>query len=66
MAIERITRVTRVHFRDNGQHKIYIHWVDTEGWCGITEGEARNPHTEALLQRARREGVVSEPEQKWG
>lgn len=64
--IARITRVSRVHFRDNGQHKIYIHWTDTAGACGMTEGERGNFHTEALLDRARREGITPEPERKWG
>lgn len=64
--IERIERVSRIHFRDNGQHIVSVHWLANDGTRGQTEGNPKNLHIQALMHRARREGVVVEPEQKWG
>lgn len=44
-------RITK--YRDNGQTKAYISWSNG----GTTSGEPTNFHMEALLARAKRDGV---------
>ena len=69
--IARITKAYVRRYRDNGQVKVYVEWVDTNGESGRTEGnisgepefEGDSPpmrlgtHMRALLARAKREGV---------
>lgn len=62
-----ITKITKTYVRtysDNGQTKAYVEWVDSKGESGRTEGEPDNAHMQALLQRARREGITIEC-QRW-
>ena len=56
-----ITKITDAYFRnykDNGQMKAYVEWIDDENKTGRTEGEPENQHMQALMQRAQREGIA--------
>jgi hypothetical protein len=55
--IARITSASITKYRDNGQTKAYVSWVDSKGEPGGTGGDPHNAHMEALLARAKREGV---------
>lgn len=62
-----ITRITKAYIRtysDNGQTKAYVEWVDHKEQTGRTEGERDGVHMQALLTRAKREGVKVEA-QRW-
>jgi hypothetical protein len=55
--ISRITKACVVKYEDNGETKVEIEGVDTKGKTFHTSGPAGNSHMEALLERAKREGV---------
>jgi len=55
--IARIDKVYTRKYTDNGQVKTYVEWTDNKGKSGRTEGDASNPHMQALIARAKREGV---------
>jgi hypothetical protein len=57
-AIARIRAARITHYRDSGQHKAHIDWVDGKGRSGTTSGDPTGAHMQALLQRAEREGVT--------
>lgn len=62
-----IARITKAYIRtysDNGQTTAYVEWVSDKGKSGRTEGPPDNTHMQALLQRARREGVTVKRE-RW-
>lgn len=62
-----ITKITRAYIRtytDNGQTVAYVEWIDDEGESGRTEGQPTNAHMQALMQRAKREGLTVERE-RW-
>lgn len=62
-----IAKITRAYIRtygDTGQVTSYVEWVDSRGEQGRTEGGPENLHMQALLARARREGVTVERE-RW-
>jgi hypothetical protein len=62
-----ITRIIKAYIRtysDSGQTKAYVEWVDDEDESGCTGGEPDNEHMQALIARARREGVTVERE-RW-
>lgn len=55
-----ITKITKAYIRtysDSGQTTAYVEWVDDKSKTGRTEGKEHNPHMQALLKRAEREGV---------
>jgi hypothetical protein len=61
----RIAEIRKAYIRtysDSGQTKAYVEWVDTRGNEGRTEGDPHNPHMQALLARAKREGVTVKKE----
>ena len=71
MSIQRITRTYVRHCSDSEQTKVYVEWLDqrgrrgrTEGPCCATDGRPLGWHMEALLNRARREGIPLEQE-RW-
>lgn len=55
--IAKITKVYTRHYRDNGQTTTYAEWIDSRGVAGRTEGALNNPHMQAFIQRAKREGA---------
>lgn len=62
-----ITKITKVYIRtysDSGQTTAYIEWIDNRNKTGRTEGKPDNTHMQALLNRAKREGVEIE-RQRW-
>lgn len=62
-----ISKITKAYVRtysDSGQVTAYVEWVDNKGKTGRTEGKEDNPHMQALLKRAQREGVEVE-RQRW-
>lgn len=62
-----ITKITKAYTRkysDTKQTVSYVEWVDNKGKSGRTEGDAKNLHMSALLNRACKEGVQVE-EQTW-
>ena len=61
--IARITSARIVHYVDNGETRAYIGWVDSRGRTGETSGHADSAHMQALLARARREGIRVKKEQ---
>jgi hypothetical protein len=56
--IQRITKVEIIKYRDNGQRKAYVYWVDHKNKAGSTEGAPTNLHMQELIKRARREKVA--------
>lgn len=62
--IAKITKAYIRHYADSGQTTAYVEWVDEKGKTGRTEGKPSGLHMEALLNRARREGVAVE-KQTW-
>jgi hypothetical protein len=62
--ISKITATYTRHYSDNDQTTTYVEWTDRSGKSGRTEGSATNPHMEALLNRAAREGIQHE-HQNW-
>ena len=60
-----IATITKAYIRtytDNGQTVAYVEWIDDRGKSGRTEGERSNVHMQALLARAKREGVTVQRE----
>jgi hypothetical protein len=55
--IAEITKAVLRTYSDSGQEKAIISWKDTKGKAGTTEGDPKNGHMKALLDRAKREGV---------
>lgn len=55
--IAKITDAYTRRYSDNGQVTTYVEWLDARGNRGRTEGNSQNPHMDALLNRAAREGV---------
>jgi hypothetical protein len=69
MTIAKITKAYIRHYSDNGQSTAYVEWVDSRGKAGRTEAtrgtfEFRpyGDHMDALLDRAKREGITVERE----
>lgn len=62
--INEITRVVIRKYTDSGQTKAIVSWIDHKGKKGTTEGDPKNGHMKALMDRAEREGVKIERE-KW-
>lgn len=56
--IAKITSAEVVTYKDSGQVKAYVTWVDHRGKSGTTEGSPNGAHMQALLARAKREGVT--------
>jgi hypothetical protein len=59
--IKRITKAYIRTYSDNGQHTVYVEWIDHNGNKGRTEADGTIPigsHMSALLNRASREGVT--------
>lgn len=46
------------HYSDNDQRTAYVEWSTSRGRTGHTEGPPSNPHMQALLARADREGLT--------
>lgn len=68
IALGRIEKITSAYVRkyaDNDQTVAYVEWVDHRGKHGRTEGKPGGAHMEALMQRAKREGVPVKHE-TWG
>lgn len=62
-----IAKITKAYIRtytDTGQTTAYVEWIDDKGQSGRTEGKRNGPHMQALLSRAKREGVRVERE-RW-
>lgn len=59
-----ITDVYTRHYRDNGQTTTYVEWTDATGKSGRTEGDADNPHMQALIDRATHE-VIPHRQETW-
>ena len=55
--IARITDAEIHHYTDTGGKQAHVYWEDQRGHLGHTAGEIGGAHVEALLERARREGV---------
>lgn len=55
--IAEITKAVLRTYSDNGQEKAIISWKDDKGKAGTTEGDPKNGHMKALLDRAKREGI---------
>lgn len=55
--IRNITDYEIRRYSDNKQVTASCGWIDNAGCPGRTEGEPHNPHMQALLQRAIREGI---------
>jgi hypothetical protein len=70
MAITKITKAYIRTYSDNGQITSYVEWIDHRGRHGRTEAPRiserihESEHMQALLVRARREGVTIESE-RW-
>lgn len=58
MTIARITAAVLRTYRDSGQTKAIVDWLDERGRYGSTSGEPANPHMVALIARAEREGIT--------
>lgn len=58
MSIAKITNVKTIKYSATKQIVTYIEWVDHKGVAGRTESFNANPHMEALIARAEREGVA--------
>lgn len=62
-----IKQVTKAYIRtysDTGQTVAYVEWIDHKGKSGRTEGKQDGLHMQALLSRAKREGVAVD-RQRW-
>lgn len=55
--IEKFTKAYIRTYSDTGQVKAYVEWIDDFGNRGRTEGNPDGTHMQALLKRARHEGV---------
>ena len=53
--IAKITAAYTRHYRDNGQTKVYVEWIDHRGRIGRTEGDVRDTPKNATI--AERYGV---------
>ena len=56
--ITKILSANITKYWDNGRTIAYIDWRDSRGKTGTTSGDPKNPHMQALLTRAEREGVT--------
>lgn len=62
-SIETILSARVTKYSDNGQTIAYIEWRDSKGKTGTTSGDPKNAHMQALLTRAKREGVKIDGQQ---
>lgn len=53
-----ITKAYIRRYRDNGQTKAYVEWINARGVSARTEGSPKNTHMRALMARAEREGII--------
>jgi hypothetical protein len=65
MSISRITKVYTRHYRDNGQRKAYVEWIDNRGREGRTEGSENSLHMQELIKRGKRENNISIVHEVW-
>lgn len=57
MSIARIISVTDVHYGDSGQDQVIIEFVDSKGEHGTIFAATDGAHANALIARAKREGI---------
>ncbi len=62
--IKKMTRALVRLYTDSGQVQAQVGWVDSHGEMGTTVGHPANPHIQALLARAKREGIQPRAE-RW-
>lgn len=56
--IASIQRVVVRSYSDTGQTMAHVEWTDTKGKAGATSGNPINSHMQALMARARHEGLT--------